>query len=165
MKQNVINKPRISKWIGGMYTILTIFITILFFAILFGTDIRSSPLNLQIFFFDIMIFVLLFIGFTTCSFYRTKYVIHDGVLHSWSPFAIINVKLRDIKKVERTMIPFHIRVGASLYSGRFYIPGLGWTRAIITNLIDGILITTKDKKRYLITPYNPDRFVKLLKKK
>jgi hypothetical protein len=61
------------------------------------------------------------------------------------------------------MIPIHFRVGASLYSGRFYLLGLGWARAIITNLNDGVLITTKDKKYYLITPSNPEKFIKLLK--
>jgi len=165
MAKNVINKPRISKWIGGMYAILMILISILFIVISFGTDIRLSPLYSQLFFFGIIIFVLFIMGFTTCSFYKTKYVLQDGILYSWSPFAIIKLKLKDIKKVERTMVPFHIRVGASLYSGRFYIPSLGWTRAIITNLSDGVLITTKDKKHYLITPSDPDRFVKLLNKK
>ena len=164
MIRNVINRPSISKWVGGMYTFLTILMLILFVAIGFGTDITSGPPNLQIFFFGMMIFALFVMGLTTYSFYGTKYVIHDGILYSWSPFAIIKVKLNNIKKIERTMVPFHIRVGASLYCGRFYIPGLGWTKAIITNLSDGVIITTKDNKRYLITPSNPDRFVKLLKK-
>lgn len=163
-KVGMVNKPRISKWISGMHVISTIFITILFIAITFGTDIRLSPLYSQIFFFGIMIFILFIMGLITYSFFRTKYVIHDGVLYSWSPFAIIKLKLNDIKKVERTIVPFHIRVGASLYSGRFYIPSLGWAKSIITNLSDGVMITTKDHKRYLITPSNPDRFVKSLKK-
>jgi len=161
---NLINKPRISRWIGGMYAVLTIFITILFIGITFGTDIMLSPINLQILFFGITVFAMFILSFTTCSFYKTKYVINDGILYSWSPFAVINIKLKDIKKVERTRVPFHIRVGASLYSGRFYIFGLGWTKSIITNLNDGLLITTKDNKHYLITPYNPDRFAKMLKK-
>ena len=159
----MINKPRISKWIGGMYTILTIFILILYITIAFVSNIRFSPIFLQIFLFGVMIFVFFLMAFTAYSFYKTKYVIQDGVLYSQSPFAIIKLKLKDIKKVERTLIPFHFRVGASLYSGRFYIPSLGWTRAIITNLSDGVLITTRDKKYYLITPSNPDKFVKLLK--
>jgi energy-coupling factor transporter transmembrane protein EcfT len=160
--KNIVNKPRISKWVGGMYGIITVFIPILFIAITFGTDIRLSPLYSQFFFFGIMIFISFIMGLMTYSFYRTEYVIHDGVLYSWSPFAIIKLKLNDIKKVERTIVPFHIRVGASLYSGRFYIPSLGWTKSIITNLSDGVIITTKDNKRYLITPSNPDRFVKSL---
>jgi len=156
-----INKPKISRWIGGSYIILTIFISVLFIAIALGTDVSSHP-HLQIFFFSMTVFIALLLGITTFGLYKTKYVIQNGFLYSWSPFAIIKIKINDIKKVERTTIPFHFRVGASLYSGRFYIPSLGWTKAIITNLSDGMLITTKDKKYYLITPSNPDRFVKLL---
>jgi hypothetical protein len=164
MEKKVINKPQISRLIGGGYIILTIFITILFIGIAFGTDIRFQPINIRILFFGIMIFALFLMSFTTFSLYRTKYVIQDGILHSWSPFTIINLRISDIKKIERTMIPIHVRVGASLYSGTFYILGLGWARAIITNLNDGVLITTKDKKYYLITPSNPDKFIKLLKR-
>lgn len=162
--KSMINKPRISKWIGRMYTFVTIFILAIFISISLGTDIVLSPLNSQIFFYGIMVFVLLLLGLTSYSFYRTKYVIHDGILYSWSPFAVIKLRLKDIKKVERTIVPFHFRFGSSLYSGMFYIPSLGWTKSIITNLSDGVLITTKGSKHYLITPSNPDRFAKLLKK-
>jgi len=163
--KNVINKPRISKWIGETYKIMTISILIVFVAVALATNIASAPPYAQNLFFGLMAFALLLLGITTISIHRTKYVIRDGVLYSWSPFAVIKLALKDIKKVERTMVPAHFRVGASMYSGRFYIPGLGWTKAIITNFTDGLLITTKDKKRYLITPSNPDRFAKLLKGK
>jgi hypothetical protein len=160
--ENTINKPRISKWIGGIYAILTIFIAILYVVITFETNVRTSALGLQIFFFGVMFFVLFIVGLTAISFYRTEYVIRDDVLYSWSPFAVIKLKLNDIKKVERAIVPIHFRVGASLYSGRFYVPSLGWTKSIITNLTDGVIITTKDNKHYLITPSNPDKFVKSL---
>jgi hypothetical protein len=160
--ENTINKPRISNWIGGMYAILTIFIAIIYIAITFGTNFRTSPPSLQILFFGVMFFVLFMIGLAAISFYRTKYVVSDGVLYSWSPFAVIKLKLDDIKKVERTIVPIHVRVGASLYSGRFYVPSLGWTKSIITNLTDGVIITTKDNKHYLITPSNPDKFIESL---
>jgi hypothetical protein len=160
--ENTINKPRISKWIGGMYAILTIFVAILYIAIAFGTNVRTSSLSLQIFFFGVMFFVLFIVGSSAISFYRTKYVISNGVFYSWSPFAVIKFKLNDIKKVERTIVPIHFRVGASLYSGRFYVPSLGWTKSIITNLTDGVIITTKDNKHNLITPSNPDKFIKSL---
>lgn len=158
-----INKPRISKWIGGMYEMFTLLITILYIAILLGTKIGFASLSYQILFSGVMLLVLFIIAFMTVSFYRTRYVISDGVLHSWSPFAVINLRLNEIKEVRRTMVPIHMRVGASLYSGRFYVPGLGWTRSIITNLTDGLIITTKGNRHYLITPSDPDKFAKLLK--
>lgn len=117
-----------------------------------------------------MVFVVVLMAVTAYGLYRTKYVIRGGILSSWSPFAIIRLRLKDIKEVEITRIPFHIRIyGAGLYCGLFYIPGLGRTKTIMTNLSDGVLITTKDrkhgKKYYLITPSDPERFVKLLKGK
>jgi hypothetical protein len=99
----------------------------------------------------------------TFSFTRTKYQIRDGEFFSWSPFAVIRFKLNDVRKVERTIVPVHMRVGASFYSGVFYIPSVGWTKSIITNLSDGLLIWTRGGKTYLITPSNPDRFAKALK--
>jgi len=160
MAKNIINRPRISKWIGGGYIIITSFIAVLFLFIVSLADIRSSPLDLQIFLYAVMIFVLFLLVFITFSLYRTKYVIRNGMLVSWSPFVKINLKLKDIKKVEKTLIPFHIRIGASLYCGIFYIPELGWTKAIITNFSDGLLITDKNNKRYLITPLNSEKFKK-----
>ena len=99
----------------------------------------------------------------TIGLYRTRYTIKDSLLYSWSPFMTIKLKIENIKKVEKTMVPIHFRVGASLYSGYFYVPNLGWVGSIITNLRDAILITTKKGKYYMITPSNPEKFMKLLK--
>lgn len=147
-----------------MYVILTLFIAILFSTITIEANLIFSPIEVQILFFSLMIFIIVLMVCITYSFFRTKYVVSNGILHSWSPFAVINLKLNDIKKIERTMIPFYIRVGASLYSGMFYIPNIGWTKTVMTNLRDGVFITTKDNKRYLITPSRPDEFVQTLKK-
>jgi len=164
MKKYMINKPRISEWIGGMYVVLTVFSAALFIVIGFWSGITSEFFLDQIFFFGTMVFVISLLVVITGGLYKTTYVIQNGVLSSWSLFATIKLKLKDIKKVERTLIPFYFRVGASLYSGIFYIPNVGWTRTIMTNLSDGILITTNDKKHYMITPSNPEKFMKLLKK-
>lgn len=164
MEGRIINRPRISKWIGSAYIITALFIAIIFAAIFFLTDMTSVGIYAQALFSAIMIFVFSLMSITAASFYMTRYTIKGGVLYSWSPFAVIKVKISDIRKVERTRIPLHFRVGASLYSGMFYIPNFGWTKSIITNLGDALLITTRNKKRYMITPSNPDRFLKLLKK-
>ena len=112
-----------------------------------------------------MIFVFLMILTITIGFYSTKYKIENSVLTSWSPFMIIKLKLKDVKKVEKIMVPLHFKVGTSFYCGFFYAPNLGWIRSIITNLRDAVLITTKDGKYFMITPSNPKRFMKLLSEK
>lgn len=117
------------------------------------------------------VFVLLFglvialLVFTTFAYYRTKYVIKDGILSAWSPFMVINLPLKNIRKIERTRVPIYLRFGASGYCGFFYIPGVGWTRTIMTNVTDGVLIYAKDGRKYLITPSDPDKFAKLLKQR
>ena len=157
------NKPRISKWIGRGYIALFLFIVVLYILIELLIPITRHTFS-EIIFPIIIVAVLIIIGTTTYWFYKTVYLIKDGFLHAWSPFAVINLKLKDIKKAEATRIPFYIKgFGASLYSGIFYIPGVGWTKVIITNLADGVLITDKKEKHYLITPSNPASFIKLLK--
>jgi len=102
----------------------------------------------------------MFVLWITVSFYETKYTIEQGVLRARSPFARIEVRLKDIEKAERLLVPVHFRVGASLYCGWFYVPNVGWVRSIITNLRDAVMMTTKDGKRYLITPSQPEKFIK-----
>jgi len=158
MAKEVTNKPLVSNWIGGMYISILIFV-----ALLYPIVYLEAAILLKSVFNAAMILVLLIILITTMGFYNTKYRIKDGFLYSWSPFMIIKVNIKDIKKVEKTMVPMHFRVGASLYSGSFYVPNLGWVNSIITNLKDAILITTKKGKYYMITPSNPEKFMKLLK--
>ncbi len=156
---DVKNKPRISKWIGGGYLLLTVFVALLFASIAIWTNIGS--LRAEIILNVVLLFVIALMAITVYGFYTTTYVIKDGALSSWSPFAIIYLKVKDIAKVEQTRIPFYFKgFGASLYSGIFYIPTIGWTKVIITNLTDGLLITDKKGKHYLITPSNPGKFLK-----
>jgi len=163
-KKWIINKPYKSHWIGRLYICLTILIALLYIIIYFLAELYRASYFVQAVFSSIIIGVFSLILITTVSFYITKYRIKDGVLTSWSPFMLIKLKLKDIKKVEKIIFPFNIKVGASFYCGIFYVPNLGWIRTIITNLRDTVLITTKDGKYYMITPSKPERFMKTLKK-
>ena len=161
--KDIVNKPFKSHWIGGMYISVTVFVALLYIIIYLFAEFNQNSLNLQAVLSIIMVLIFSFILFITASFYITTYKIKDGVLTSWSPFMTIKVKLKDIKSVEKIMVPLYFRFGASFYSGMFYVPNLGWVRSIITNLRDAILITTKDYKHYMITPSNPKEFMKVLK--
>jgi len=157
-----INKPRISKWIGRSYIALTIAVAGLFSAIAIWSGILGMILP-GIIFTAIAVFAVVLIGVITFFFYRTAYTIHDGRLHSWSPFATIDLDIKDIIKIEQTRVPYSLKgYGAGLYSGLYFIPGFGWTRVLITNLTDGVLISDKNGKRYLITPSDPKGFVGIL---
>ncbi len=154
------NKPRISKWIGGGYILLTALVVVIYAAIVLSTNVLSYLVAGAVVVI-VMTFALFLVGATAFCLYETVYEVKDGSIHACSPFAIVNLKVKEIAKIERTLIPFYFKgFGASLYSGWFYIPTVGWTKVIITNLTDGVLITDKKGKHYLITPSNPDRFIK-----
>lgn len=163
MPKEIVNKPYISKWIGRMYIGFLIFVIAIYLGIYCSAYSELTSQGLIVF-TGIMGFVTAFLAVTTIGFYTTRYKIKDGVLSSWSPFAIIKIRLKDIRKVEKTRIPLYFRVGASLYSGMFYVPNLGWVKTIMTNLRDGVLITAKGKKYYMITPSRPEKFMKMLRR-
>jgi len=165
MRKQIINKPYKSRWIGRLYVSLTIIIALVYLIIYLFTGLRLAPCSVQAITSGVMIFVFLMLLFITIGFYTTKYKIKDGLLTSWSPFVTIKIKLKDIKNIEKIMFPFNFRVGASFYCGFFYVPNLGWVRSIITNLRDAVLITTRDGKYFMITPSNPKRFMKTLKRR
>jgi len=160
MKKSV-NIPRKSSWIGGMFIIITVFITLIFIIISYFVA-QESPEE-RVFVNAIMLGTFSMMLIISVSFYNTKYNIKNGVLTSWSPFMFIKIRLKNIKSVEKTLFPFGFRVGASFYCGAYYFPNLGWTGVIITNMKDTILIKTKDGKKYIISPKNPEKFMKILK--
>ena len=165
MRKQIINKPYKSKWIGGLYIALTIIVALFYLWIYLLAELYLLPCSAQVIINGVMLFVLFMLLTLIISFYNIKYKIKDGLLTSWSPFVAIKIKLKDIKNVEKIMFPFNFRVGASFYSGFFYVPNLGWVRLIVTNLRDTVLITTKDGKHFMITPSNPKRFMKMLKRR
>jgi hypothetical protein len=162
MAKNTVNIPQ-KKWIGRGWIILTVLIAVLFAFVYFMTSPEMSY-DENVFFVALCSLLVALLAGITFAYYKTKYVIKDGILHAWSPFIAINFPLKNIRKVERTRVPIYFRVGASSYCGFFYVPGVGWTRAIITNLTDGIIIYTNDGKKYMITPSDPDKFARLLKR-
>ena len=165
MRKQIINKPYKSKWIAGLYISFTIIVALLYLSIYLLAELYLAPYSAQVIISGVMLFVLLMLLTLVISFYNTKYKIKDGLLTSWSPFVAIKIRLKDIKNIEKIMYPFNFKVGASFYSGFFYVPNLGWVRSIITNLRDTVLITTRDGKYFMITPSNPKRFMKMLKRR
>jgi hypothetical protein len=153
-------KPHMSRWIGGMYVGVTILLLSVFFGMCGYLYFNPPELTVRVAVLLPLFLASMFVVWITTSFYDTRYVIERGVLRARSPFMRIEVRLKDVVKAERVLVPLHFRVGASLYCGWFYVPNVGWVRSIITNLRDAVMMTAKDGKRYLITPSEPERFVK-----
>ena len=107
----------------------------------------------------------LIIAFIMSRAYRMKFtvtathIIVDGV------FRKNVIKRSDIKTIEKTPIPFGFRLfGASFLGGLYYLPGIGKAWVSMGNFEDGVMITTRQKKRFVITPRNPFDFIKRVKR-
>jgi len=157
-----VNKPEISRWIGGMYVGVTILLLSVFFGLCGYFYFNPPELTVRIAVLAPLFLASMFVVWITTSFYDTEYTIEHKILSSRSPFTKIELRLKDIEKAERLLVPVHFRVGTSLYCGWFYVPNVGWVRSIITNLRDAVMITAKGGKRYLITPSEPERFIRKL---
>lgn len=100
------------------------------------------------------------------SIYTAAYVLTDGELEIRAPLLIgrgKTVPLNAIRSVERTLIPFGIRLfGASFFGGYYHIPGLGRAFVTMTNFNDGVLIKA-DVGNFVITPKDPDGFVRTIR--
>jgi uncharacterized membrane protein YdbT with pleckstrin-like domain len=109
---DVVNRPRISRFIAGLYLGVVIFIAtlIIFFTYAsFFTPIGIIGLTAVI----VLIFVKTIILLILISIYRTKYILTDKELLIKTSRLIggsKSISLRDITHVEKTLIPFGIRL-------------------------------------------------------
>jgi hypothetical protein len=156
----VINTPRLSKGIAWSYGGLTIFIaalTGLFAAasILTPMGAGGSAAVVGTAAVEGIIFRL------WRSLYTTRYVVtEDAPLIETTKLigGSQRIRLTAIKALERTWIPFGLKIfGASFHGGSYRILGLGTAFMAITNREDGLLIHTT-KGHYIITPNAPQQF-------
>jgi hypothetical protein len=162
---SIVNKPEVSKAIATFYEVMLVLVLALmalfvglaiFAPIEFIVGVATSVVLAIV--ASVMILIL-------ASFLRTSYVVTEEEL-------VINatrliggrktIPLRTIDSVEKTVIPFGIRLfGASFYGGYYYIPSLGRAFLAITNFQDGLLLKT-EHGNYIITPSNPLGFKEIV---
>jgi hypothetical protein len=163
---SIVNTPEVSRPIAWLYSGIAVFIAAIAAIIVY--------LNLPVMHIgEIIGLVVLFAVEAVMlsiliSIYRTRYILkdHELVLRA-SPFigGSKRIPLKTIESVEKTLIPFGIRlVGASFYGGYYYFPNVGRTFVVTTNLRDGVLIRA-EHTNYLITPKNPENFIETIQKK
>jgi hypothetical protein len=153
----IVNKPEVSRAIALMYEALFIFIAAiaaLFLYLAIFTPMGAAGIIASIG----SAFVGLVILSILLSLYQTRYILTNQDLIVKATKLIggsKTVPLQTVRSVEKTMIPFGIRLfGASFHGGYYHIPGLGRAFLTITNFKDGLLIKT-DRGNYIITPSNP----------
>lgn len=154
-------RPRLSKWIMGMYWIILLFMLAmtLMIPVIASLDLFAAVVFLVVLSFAALVFVLFIFRA-----YRMKYVVKDGELTIHGIFRTSTVKTSEIKSAEKTLIPMGFKLfGTSFLGGLYYIPGKGKVWVAMGNFEDGVMISTKQDKHYLITPMGPEKFIKALK--
>ena len=162
---SVVNKPEVSRSLRWFYNATAILLAALgaFIAYLsLQTRIVGLAVGLVV-----VVAVEIIIISIAVSMYRTEYTLTQYELIIKASVFVGGTKripLETIESIERTLIPFGIRLfGATGYGGYYYFPNIGRAFMVITNFRDGVLIKTK-QGNYLITPMKPDEFIESIKK-
>ena len=155
--------PRLSKWITGMYW--SIFVFLIFMLV-------AMPFLAKMSFWDKVLFqgtflaVLAMFIFIMVKAYRMKFTIEKSRIIVSGVFKENRIEISDIKSIDKGPIPAGVRIfGASFLGGLYYLPGIGRAWVSMGNFEDGVLISTKKGKHYVITPQEPLKFIEIVKKK
>ncbi|MEF8848040.1 MAG: PH domain-containing protein [Candidatus Thermoplasmatota archaeon] len=156
-------KSRLSNAIKAFYWSIFAFLLIL---ILIVPLLVEMKLIEKIIFLSLFISILTIFVYILLRAYHMRYILTEEELLIKGIFKDKKINLKNIKEIEKTCIPFGFRLfGSSFLGGIYYLSGIGKTWVAMTNFKDGVLIKTKDKHNYLITPSKPKTFMDLIKKK
>lgn len=161
---NVVNKPDVSRAIALTYGALVVFIaavTVFFFYAAFFTPMGFVGVVASIVSAFVGVVMLLILA----SLYRTRYILtkEEFIIRTTKLIGgDKTVPLKTVKSVEKTLIPFGLKLfGASFHGGYYHIPSMGRAFLSITNFRDGLLIKT-GRENYLTTPSNPLGFKEII---
>jgi hypothetical protein len=162
---SVVNKPEVSRPLVWLYTGTAVLIAALGVLIIY-LYVQTQRVEIIVGLVVVVVVEIIIISIAA-SIHRTEYTLtqHELIMRA-SVFigGTKKISLETIESIERTLIPFGIRLfGATGYGGYFYFPNVGRTFMVITNFRDGVLMKTK-QGNYLITPNNPDEFIESIKK-
>ncbi len=120
----------------------------------------------KVLFLVVFLAVLAMFIFIMVKAYRMKFTIEENRIIVSGVFKENRIDIPDIKSIDKVPIPAGIRLfGASFLGGWYYLPGIGKAWVTMGNFEDGVLISTKKGKHYVITPQEPLKFIQTVKKK
>jgi len=97
---------------------------------------------------------------------RTLYTLNPHEIKIYGAMGTKTISYEQIESIKKSAIPIGLRLfGSSFLGGWYYLPGIGRTWVSMTNFKDGVLISTQDNKKYIITPREPRRFIEIIEKK
>ena len=161
-KENVF-RTRMSKWIIGMYWVILAFIIALLTYLGLYFDIGFEANSILVVSFSFVAVLFLSIIYRA---YKMEFTVTDKHIRIKGVFKSHTIEKSDIKSIQKTFIPVGFRLyGASFLGGFCYIPSLGTAWVDMGNFDDGVLITTKRGKNYIITPKKPFEFIRQVKGK
>ena len=155
--------PRLSKWIAVMYWSILAFLIFMLVAMSFLAEMSFWE---EVLFLVVFLAVLVMFIFIMVKAYRMRFTIEKNRIIVRGVFKKNRIKISDIKSIDKVPIPAGVRLfGASFLGGWYYLPGIGKAWVTMGNFQDGVLISTKKDKHYVITPQEPLKFIQTVKKK
>jgi hypothetical protein len=162
---SIVNKPEVSRPLAWVYVATTALMAAL--ALFFVYLYLQAPVAAGLVGLVVILIVEGIIISIAISLHATRYILTQSELILKASIFIGGTKkipLNTVESAERTLIPFGIRLfGATGYGGYYYFPNIGRAFVVITNFKDGVLIKAK-QGIFLITPKNPDEFIKSIEK-
>lgn len=161
MEQKVYTTTR-SNGIMAIYWSTIVFFLFMMIGVPFFAEEEMKD-GEEFIFYIVFAILLVFFSWIIYRIYTMKYVIENDEVVIHGAFNVNRLKIFEIESIQRTPIPYGIRLyGGSFIGGRYYLPGIGKAWVAMTNFKDGVLIKSRSGENYVITPKNPDSFVEFI---
>ena len=155
-------KAKLSPAIAAIYWGAFVFEILV---MIFIPTLSPMPLEAKAVFYGVFSLVIIMFIFILYKVYHMKFKLSQGMLYIHGVFRTNKVEIKNIKDIKKSPIPFGMRLfGGSFIGGYYYLPGIGRAWVAMTNFKDGVLITTRDKENYIITPTHPKQFIEDINK-
>ncbi|UCH89079.1 MAG: hypothetical protein JSV49_00060 [Thermoplasmata archaeon] len=150
-------RSKMSGSIFGFYLSTIVLLSILVVAI-----VIFVPLNIMEMIFLLNLFALIdsVLLYLILRAKRTLYTLKRNEIEIYGAMGTKSISYDEIESVKKSAIPSGLRLyGSTFLGGWYYLPGIGKTWVSMTNFTDGVLISTREEGKYLITPKEPERFI------
>jgi hypothetical protein len=163
-KENEVEfETEMSRSISWFY-----FTTMILLCVLGAIITIFAPLNIIEKILLIVLFgcIDLVLYYTLARANMTLYTLNPHEIKIYGAMGTKTISFDQIESIKESAIPCGLRLfGSSFLGGWYYLPGIGRTWVSMTNFKDGVLISTQDNKKYLITPKEPRRFIEIIENK